>query len=72
VLTGRREARAEDGLAWLEAAVAALGVPGLASAGLGPDDAEEVTAATARASSTRGNPVELTPDELHAAFAAAL
>jgi alcohol dehydrogenase class IV len=72
ILTGRPDATVEDGLAWLAATVAELGGRGLAAAGLGPEDAEPVVAATARASSTRGNPIELSGPELHAAYAAAL
>jgi alcohol dehydrogenase class IV len=41
-------------------------VPGLATYGYGDADAEEIAAAALRASSMRGNPVELSAADLHA------
>ncbi len=71
LLTGVTDAAAEDGLDWLRETVRRLHVPRLAEHGLRPEDADAIVAATAAASSTKGNPVELTPDELHVALAAA-
>jgi alcohol dehydrogenase class IV len=71
LLTGVTDARAEDGLHWLQETVRRLRVPRLAEHGLRPEDADAIVAATATASSTQGNPVQLTTDELHTALAGA-
>ena len=63
-LTGRPGARADDAVAWLADLVAALQVPGLGALGLSADDVPAVVADALAASSTRGNPVTLTPAEL--------
>lgn len=65
LLTGRADATVEDALGWLRDTIAELAVPGLASFGLGEGQATEVVAKTATASSTAGNPVVLTDDELY-------
>jgi alcohol dehydrogenase class IV len=72
LLTGRPDASIEDGIAWLRETVTLLDVPRLGSYGLGPQHADDVVAKAARASSTRGNPIALREDELHAVLAAAL
>ena len=72
LLTGRAEARAEDGVAWLRALVEELGVPRLAAYGIRREDVGAVVAQARRASSMQGNPVVLTDDELHEALGAAL
>lgn len=72
VLTGHSSASAEDGLAWIEATRELLDVPGLSAYGLGPDQAAEIVAKSARASSMQGNPVVLSEDELARVYAAAL
>lgn len=68
LLTGRPDATAADGVAWLRETVELLAVPGLAAYGLRPEHAEEVVAKTVEASSTRGNPVVLTHEQLHRAL----
>lgn len=65
-LTGRPAATVADGIEWISTTVAALGVPGLAGLGVQPGMLDGIVAATATASSTRGNPIVLTPDELRA------
>lgn len=72
MLTGHPSASAEDGLEWIEATRELLDVPGLSAYGLGPDQADEVVAKSARASSMQGNPVVLSEDELARVYAAAL
>jgi alcohol dehydrogenase class IV len=72
LLTGRCDAVVEDGVAWIRETVAALDVTGLAAYGLRDDDLDEVIPKAQRASSMRGNPVDLTAEELHAAVIAAL
>ena len=64
LLTGKPNARALDGLAWVQDLHAALGAPGLAELGLEERDFAEVVAKTQKSSSMKGNPVALTNDEL--------
>jgi len=64
LLTGRPDARAADGVAWLHDLCAALAVPGLATFGLTRDHFPELIAKAVVASSMKGNPVALTEDEL--------
>ncbi len=72
LLTGYPQASAADGVAWIRETVTALGVPPLRAYGLRADDADQIAAKAARASSTQGNPVPLDGDELRAALLAAL
>jgi alcohol dehydrogenase class IV len=69
LLTSDPGATLEDGLEWLRVTVARLGVPRLAECGLRPADADAVVSRAASASSTQGNPVQLTTEELHATLA---
>ena len=64
ILTGRPDARAEDGAEWVRRLVAKLGIPALGSYGIRPRDVAGLTAKASQASSMKGNPVALTPDEL--------
>jgi alcohol dehydrogenase class IV len=68
LLTGDPAATTADGLDWLRETVARLRVPPVA---LDPAQGASVVQRVARASSTQGNPVELTDDELHAILAGA-
>lgn len=63
-LTGRAEAQAEEGSAWVRELVEELGLPRLAEYGVGEGQVEEVVTKSRRASSMQGNPVVLTEDEL--------
>jgi alcohol dehydrogenase class IV len=63
-LTGNPDAVAEDAVAWLEALGRDLAVPGLASYGFGVEDVPALLPQARASSSMRGNPVELTDDEL--------
>jgi alcohol dehydrogenase class IV len=71
LITGDPEASIVDGVDWLRATVDRLRVPRLAEYGIGPAMAEDIVARAATASSTQGNPIALTPDELRAVLAAA-
>lgn len=71
-LTGRPTARADEGIAWIEGACAALRTPGLGALGLAEADTEAVVAGAARASSMAGNPVTLDHETLASIFRAAL
>jgi alcohol dehydrogenase class IV len=64
LLTGDREAAAEDGIAWLEALRADLGVAGLSAYGYSPAMAPDLIAAARASSSMKGNPIDLTDEEL--------
>jgi len=64
ILTGRSGAAAEEGATWVLELVEALSVPALRSHGLTREDLADAIARARRASSMRGNPVELTEDEL--------
>jgi len=65
LLTGQPDATPEEAIGWLQDLTIALSIPGLASYGL-DDDAEiaEVVTAAQKASSMRGNPIELTDQEV--------
>jgi alcohol dehydrogenase class IV len=64
ILTGKSTARAADAVTWIEELCAALGRPGLRQYGLSEDDFPTVAAKARNASSMKGNPVELTDEEL--------
>jgi alcohol dehydrogenase class IV len=64
LLTGRADARPEDGVEWAHALCADLGVPGLATYGLTEAQLPGLVAAAERSSSMRGNPVDLPTDVL--------
>jgi len=64
LLTGRLEASPEDAIAWLAELTAAMSIPGLASYGLNQDAIATVVTAAQRASSMRGNPIELSDQEV--------
>ena len=64
MLTGQPDATPEDAIAWLQDLRAALSIPGLASYGLDDAEIDTVVAAAQKASSMRGNPVELSDEEV--------
>ena len=64
LLTGRPEATPEDGIVWLQELTAALSIPGLASYKLNEEEIPEVVTAAQKASSMRGNPIELSEEEV--------
>jgi alcohol dehydrogenase class IV len=72
LLTGRPAASVEDGLAWIGETLTLLRVPGLASFGLGPQDADDIAAKAMTSSSMKGNPVALSHDDLTAILLQAL
>ncbi|MGA2530106.1 MAG: iron-containing alcohol dehydrogenase [Acidimicrobiales bacterium] len=71
LLTGRDDAAIEDGTAWIAETVDLLAIGRLSRYGLTPEHAGEIVAKARQASSTKGNPIELRADELHAVLAAA-
>ena len=63
-LTGRSDATAEEGIAWVADLCRALGVPGLARYGMSTADVPALVARAKAASSMRANPIALTDEEL--------
>ena len=64
LLTGLTEATPEDAIAWLQELTTALSIPGLASYGLNQDEIAPMVAAAQKASSMRGNPIDLRDEEV--------
>jgi alcohol dehydrogenase class IV len=64
LLTGRPQASAEDGSRFVADLSRALEIPPLRAYGIGEDDIPALAAKAALASSMKGNPIALTPDEL--------
>lgn len=72
ILTGSAAARADDALVWIRELVEDFKVPGLSSYGIQSRDVPELVAKAGQASSMKGNPVALTPEELAGVLTAAL
>jgi alcohol dehydrogenase class IV len=72
ILTGRADARPEDGVEWVRRIVARLGIPPLSAYGMRRENAAGLSAQASRASSMKGNPIALTAAELESMFLAAL
>jgi alcohol dehydrogenase class IV len=72
LLTGRPGADAEDGVRWLLALVAELQIPPLRHYGVTSDHVDAIVDQSTRASSMKGNPIDLTRDELAAILSAAI
>jgi alcohol dehydrogenase class IV len=64
VLTGKSDARAEDGTAWILDLCETLDVPALSNFGITEDHFTELVVRSKKASSMKGNPVKLTDEEL--------
>ena len=64
IVTGRPNAGAEDAVAWVEALVRALAIPGLSRWGAGEADVPALVAKARAASSMKGNPIDLEETEL--------
>lgn len=72
ILTGYPEASASDGVAWIENLGNILDIPPLSQYGLSQADFQVVIEKTSVASSTKGNPVTLSADEMATILAKAL
>lgn len=72
ILTGDRNASAQDGANWTRGLVNDLKIPWLSRYGLGPDDFPEAIQKTQKANSFKGNPIELDAGELAAILEQAL
>jgi alcohol dehydrogenase class IV len=64
LLTCDQAATAADGVAWVQALIEAMNVPGLAAYGLRETDFDELIEKSSRASSMKGNAVPLTADDM--------
>jgi alcohol dehydrogenase class IV len=66
LLTGQPAASVQDGLTWIRETLTLLNVPGLATFGLRPQDADDIAAKALVSSSMKGNPVPLSHADLKA------
>ena len=72
ILTGHPDASASDGVAWIENLGSILEIPPLSRYGLTKNDFPAVVEKTAVASSTKGNPVTLSSEEMTTILTSAL
>ncbi len=72
LLTRNPDATADDGVIWLRQLCADLKIPSLGTYGILPDDVAVLCDKAAQASSMKGNPLVLTPDELREILKCAL
>lgn len=71
ILTGDPNASADDGASWVADLCEQLAIPPLAHWGITPDRFGEIVDKSMQASSMKGNPIALTPDELTSILALA-
>jgi len=71
-LTGSEHSKARDGIALVKEICESLRIPSLRSCGISSEDFPELIESAARVSSTKGNPIELTRDEMGQILARAL
>ena len=72
LLTTNPDATADDGVSWLRQLCADLKIPSLGTHGILPDDVAVLCDKAAQASSMKGNPLVLKPDELREILKCAL
>ena len=72
LLTGRADATAKDGVAWVRQLCQRLKVPSLGRIGFTAAQTAEAVSKACRASSMKGNPVPLTEEDLAAIYRNAL
>jgi len=72
ILTGNPSATADDGVTWVQELCGILQVPSLSEYGVTPADLPTLIDKGSVASSMRGNPIKLTPDEMEEVLARAL
>lgn len=68
IVTGRPDASAEDGVAWVQALCDDLGVPPLMEYGIREEDHAVVVEKAMESSSMKGNPISLRAEELSEAL----
>jgi alcohol dehydrogenase class IV len=64
ILTGENTSRAPDAISWIQGLCAEFGLPGLRKYGLSQEDLPALAAQAKKASSMKGNPIELRVEEL--------
>jgi len=72
LLTGKPDALAEEGVEWVRQLCQELQIPALRSYGIQDRDVATLVEKASRASSTKGNPITLTADELREVLTRAL
>jgi alcohol dehydrogenase class IV len=72
LLTGQPHSTADDAVWWLTELCGKLDIPPLGAYGIGEPDVPELVAKAAKASSMKGNPIELTEEEMTALISRAL
>jgi alcohol dehydrogenase class IV len=72
ILAGNPDAAAEDGVAWVSRLCQELAIPPLRAYGMREQDVPVVVVKASHASSMKGNPIALTPEELREVLAQAL
>ena len=72
LLTGQPRATAEEGIEWVRVLCRELQIPPLRSCGIQQRDVPALVEGASRASSTKGNPITLTTDELREVLTCAL
>ena len=72
LLTGNSTAKATDAVSWVQELCATFALPGLRRFGLAENDFPEAVAKAQKASSMKGNPIELNNEELAAILAHAI
>ena len=72
LLTGQPRATAEEGIEWVRELCRELQIPPLSSYGIQQRDVPALVEGASRASSTKGNPITLTTDELREILTCAL
>jgi alcohol dehydrogenase class IV len=65
LLTGKTDAKLDDGIRWIHRLCEVLQVPHLAEYGITGRDFDTIVEKSQQASSMKGNPITLTDDELH-------
>jgi len=64
LLNSNADARADDGVRWVDELVSELKIPRLGTYGISRGDVSELATKAAKASSMKANPIALTPEEL--------
>lgn len=66
ILNGDKEADPSDGIAWVKRICTNLGIPSMSKYDIHPDEIPVIIEKVRIASSTKANPIQLTPEELRA------
>ncbi len=72
ILTGNKQAKAEDGLVWITSLSKKLNIPRLSSLGINESDFPLIIEKSSRSSSMKGNPVQLSREDLYQILTEAL